>query len=327
MNVLEKIKSKIFAGIILGFLVMIGFALFADLRKLQAVLVEFQWRYLGLAIVFTAVNYLLRFVKWGMYLRELNISLALRESLVVFLSGLTMSITPAKIGEVLKSFLLEKLKGIPISRTAPIVVTERITDLIGMVLLASFGATIFAYGRQLLVGTFLLLALFILVVQSRKTSLTILEFLGKLPLVNRFAGSIRTAYESTFLMLRFPILLKAIAISFLSWFFECWALYMVFKGFFVDQSLVSSMFIFSFSSIAGAVSMVPGGLGVAEGSMTGLMLMQGVPKAVAVAATLIIRFGTLWFGVLIGVSTLMWNLKKFGGAAEEARQNSVEVSS
>ncbi|MFQ6073394.1 MAG: hypothetical protein ACE5KT_11955 [Methanosarcinales archaeon] len=59
------------------------------------------------------------------------------------------------------------------------------------------------------------------------------------------------------------------------------------------------------------VSMLPSGLDVAEGSMTGLLILLNIPKPFAVSATLIIRFCTLWFGVGIGMITLFLFRKKF----------------
>ena len=49
-------------------------------------------------------------------------------------------------------------------------------------------------------------------------------------------------------------------ISSFGWFFECLGLFLVLKGFEKSISISKSTFIFSFSSLAGAVSMIPGGL-------------------------------------------------------------------
>jgi glycosyltransferase 2 family protein len=70
----------------------------------------------------------------------------------------------------------------------------------------------------------------------------------------------------------------------------------------LDLSLVDTVVVFSVGSLAGALSFLPGGLGVAEGSMTGLIQVLGdVPKAAAVAATVLIRLATLWFAVALGL--------------------------
>jgi uncharacterized membrane protein YbhN (UPF0104 family) len=58
--------------------------------------------------------------------------------------------------------------------------------------------------------------------------------------------------------------------------------------------------------------MLPGGLGVAEGSMWGILVYLGIDKTLAIGATLMIRFGTLWFGVILGLVMLRVNWKYFG---------------
>ncbi|MCS7256595.1 MAG: lysylphosphatidylglycerol synthase domain-containing protein, partial [Thermomicrobium sp.] len=67
-------------------------------------------------------------------------------------------------------------------------------------------------------------------------------------------------------------------------------------------------FVLSVSSIAGALSLLPGGLGAAEAGIAGLLLLlrPGMTPAEAATATVLIRFGTLWFGVLTGCVALLW---------------------
>ena len=95
---------------------------------------------LGLALA----NYTIRFVRWALYLRARSVRIPLGSSALVFGAGLSLSITPGKIGELVKSYLLRELHDIPVTRTAPIVIAERVSDLIALVLLAVVGVA--AYG-------------------------------------------------------------------------------------------------------------------------------------------------------------------------------------
>jgi len=64
--------------------------------------------------------------------------------------------------------------------------------------------------------------------------------------------------------------------------------------------------IYAGTTIAGALSFLPGGLGVTEGAMT-LALVSGAAhfdRASAVAATLLTRLATLWFAVALGIAFL-----------------------
>ena len=62
----------------------------------------------------------------------------------------------------------------------------------------------------------------------------------------------------------------------------------------------------------GAVSALPGGLGAADASIGGLLIiLLDLSKEMSVAATLLIRLCTLWFGVGIGLVALFLYRKRF----------------
>ena len=75
---------------------------------------------------------------------------------------------------------------------------------------------------------------------------------------------------------------------------------MVFKALAVDFSLGAATFLYAFATLFGAPS--PGGIGASDAALVeGTLLMSpGTSMEVALAATLLIRVATLWFGVLMG---------------------------
>ena len=69
------------------------------------------------------------------------------------------------------------------------------------------------------------------------------------------------------------------------------------------ETLSIAVFVLAFSTVIGAVSALPGGLGAAEASIAGMLtLLVGITKDTAAAATLLIRFATLWFAVALGLA-------------------------
>src|SRR4029077_10005384 len=111
---------------------------------LGAELTGFAWPVFGAALALALTNYLLRFVRWQLYLRRQNVRGPVASSFYVFMAGLSLSITPAKLGEILKSYLLREMHDVPAPRTAPIVVAERVSDLVALLVLAVVGVA--AYG-------------------------------------------------------------------------------------------------------------------------------------------------------------------------------------
>jgi len=272
-------------------------------------LINFRWEFLPLILVLTLFNYFWRFLKWQYYLGRLEIDIHWLKSLLIFLSGLSMAITPGKVGELLKSYQLKNSTGAPISRTSPIIIAERLTDGIAMIGLAITGLVLYRFGWELLLSLFILVTITILVIQNRRLSLALLSFGERLPIVSRIAHLMGTFYESTFTLLQWRPLLLTILIGLISWSGECAALFFVYAGLGIAISLdlfIKSMFILAISSLVGSASGLPGGLGTADGSMLGLTHLLITPsKAIAGAATLLIRLCTLWFGLGLGVIALI----------------------
>ncbi len=305
----RNIRTGIIFSLLLAFVVMTAIALYSDVPRMLSSLAHFRWAYLPLILGFTLFNYLFRFVKWQYYLRRLRIVLDWRKSLLVFLSGLSMAITPGKVGELLKSYLLRRATGTPISRSAPIIVAERLTDGIAMLALATTGLVLYRFGWQILLLLFVLGILGIALVQNRTLVLACLSYLEKWPKLTRITTAVRTFYESSYTLLQWRPLLLAICIGIVSWSGEGVALYCVYAGLGMTAGLdlfIKALFILAVSSLVGSASGLPGGLGTADGSMVGLTRVLISPSAtVGGAATLLIRLCTLWFGLAIGVAAVL----------------------
>ncbi len=305
----RKIRTGIVFSLALAFIVMTAIALYADLPQMVTALANFRWEFLPLILGLTLFNYFWRFIKWQYYLGRLEIKIHWLQSLLIFLSGIAMAITPGKVGEFLKAYLLKSSTGAPVSRTSPVIVSERLTDGIAMLGLAITGLVLYRFGWELLLVPFILVLLGILVIQNRRLSLALLSFGERLPIVSRIAHLIRAFYESSYTLLQWRPLLLAISIGLISWSGECAAFFLVYAGLGMGFSLdlfIKSMSILAVSSLVGSASGIPGGLGIADGSMLGLTrLLITSSKAIGGAATLLIRLCTLWFGLALGIIALL----------------------
>jgi uncharacterized protein (TIRG00374 family) len=224
----------------------------------------------------------------------------------IFTSGLSMTISPGKLGEVLKSVFVRRVSGAPIARTAPAVIAERATDGTGMVMWGFLGA----FALNLPPWTmlmFLAVAIFgIAVLRSKRLSLAAERILAKLPLVNRFAPHLRDFNGASNELLGTAPLLVGTAISFVSWGLECTGVYLCAVGLGVDKPFLLIVFVFAVSSLLGVLSMLPGGIGAVEASLYGqFVTVANLSTGVAGALTLIIRLATLWFATLLGICGLL----------------------
>lgn len=301
----NKYKKKILLSIVIGAVVYLAFSIYADFDKLLNAFLQFNWLWLPVILSLSFLNYIFRFFKWHYYLKILEIKLSYKTSFLIFLSAFTMSVTPGKMGEVLKSYLLKEENGTPVSKSAPIVLAERLTDFVSIVLLCILGSIVFKYQQVLIVIIGLFFILSIILLSIRGLSLKIIGFFERISFLKKHIQKIHTSYESVYVMLKIKPLIIATFISLISWFFECVGFYLVINIFSnpigLEISMLSATFIYAFSTLIGAIAMLPGGVGMTEASLTGLLVLSNIPKDISVASTIMIRLATLWFAVLVGV--------------------------
>jgi uncharacterized protein (TIRG00374 family) len=237
-------------------------------------------------------------LKWNFFLKSVDVHLNLKDNLFVFFSGLGMIITPAKVGEIWKGWLIKDINGESLSKTVPVVIIDRVTDLIGLIILSALGILYYKEGSYILIILIILFVLFFTAIKSKKISGKIISILENR--AGKYSKDVKTMHN-TFEQLMNPKNMTLMSfLSAFAWFFECLALYFVIIGFGESISVLISTFVFSFASLAGAVSMIPGGLGVAEATFSGLLQYFGLTATISVGVAIIIRFGTLWYGAILG---------------------------
>lgn len=308
-----ELRRKIIWSLLFAFLIYLGLAIYSDWQQLTAALLDFPWLWIWAAIGLTLVNYGGRLARWHWYLRILGAPISPFDSARVFGVGMLMVMTPGKAGEFLKSYMIKRVTGTPMSQTAPAVLAERLTDGFAMLLLAGVG--LFAFpdptARFFAALFFAAFVCFIVVIQIRPLALWALSLGARLPLFKRFAQPLYIFYEGSYTIFRPRNFSIALAVGLVCWAAEGVAYYVVLVGFGAAagwQTLFAAVFIFSISTVIGAVLAMPGGLGGVEGSLVALSRqILGLAAAPATAAALLIRFCTLWLGVLLGiVAFFLW---------------------
>ncbi|HLH74172.1 MAG TPA: lysylphosphatidylglycerol synthase transmembrane domain-containing protein [Chloroflexota bacterium] len=318
---IQSLTRKMLFSIGLGILVIFALSFSADAPRLLTVLEHFDWKVLPVVICLTLLNYCLRFAKWQYYLRVVGIrGMPVSQSALIFVAGLSMAITPAKVGELLKAYLLFHHRGIPVGKSAPIIIGERLTDGVAMVILASAGLVIYRVGWQMLLPIVGAMVIVVGLSQYRKVTRWALHFAERLPLLSSKVHHLEAAMVSANQLFRASNLVLAIGIGVISWGCESVAFYVVLTALGLQASpilAVQAAFILAVSSLLGAASMLPGGLAAAEGSLAGLLLLLKVTRnpSIAAAATLLIRFSTLWLGVAIGMIGLLLAASQLRGVA------------
>ncbi len=329
----HKIRNRLLFSVLLGVLVYAGLTAFSDFEDVANSFGEFRWELLPLILLVTCGNYGLRFVKWQYYLRAIGVTgLRVSDSFLIYFSGLGMVVTPGKVGEWLKSYLLREIHGTSVMRSAPILLAERLTDslallVIGGIWVIVFGPEYWGVVAVIAGGS----AVAVAIARHRPTAERLLRLLERAPLIGRFGHRFAEMYESTYILMQPRAVLMMTVLSVGSWFFEVVAFYLTLVGLGVDGSLdtlLKAAFILPIATLVAAIAIfAPGGLGVAEGLLSSLSIeLLDMSKGDAAVGTVIIRIATLWFGVVVGLVAFAALTRKLARMGKSLDDVTVDVA-
>ncbi len=318
---MKDIRNRVILGALLGLAVLIGLLLYGDVRDMGARLRAFPLWYIPPVLALTLFNYFLRWVKWHYYLRVIGAGeVALLDSAALWVSGFVLALSPGKVAELLKAVVLQMMTGVPVARGAPVVIAERVTDGLAMLVLAALGfggmVSVSAAHRAVLArylpAYFSVLALLLIgiaVIQIRPLFRWLLGVAARLPLLARASHALDDLYTSSYELFRPRALAFAVSLGIISWAGECVGFFLILVGLGLAPTGLlfwQAMFMLAVATVIGALSGLPGGLGAAEFTIAGMvqLLVLGYEDAgFAGTATLLVRLFTLWFAVVLGLVT------------------------
>jgi len=282
------------------------------LASLERIDLGFFLLLLGMALA----SFCFRFLRWHLAARSLGIHVPIGRHMLFFLAGFSMTLTPGRVGEVLRLYLLRKSGGHRYEKTAPLLFIDRLSDVVAIAMIGA-GAAL-AIGRYEMLSAVVLAGAvaanlvffkpgwFILIVNAGYATLR------RSP---RLFARLRVALREMGRLSDHRIYGAVLGLSLASWLTEGYAFHLLLARLAEGSPAASlpeaaGVLVFSLATLAGVITMLPGGLGGAELSMLGMLIALGVPNAAAVAATAVIRVVTLWFAVVVGFVALPFALNQ-----------------
>ncbi len=300
---------------IAGIAVFATISVYGNVSDIGTRMSGFAWWTFAVGLGLAVLSFTLRFLRWNLYLKIHGYQVPLRSSLQIFLSGLALSITPGKVGELIKSYLLRTAHGIPIAATAPIVVAERVTDLVAFLLLGLTGVILYDVGRPMVVAGLVIVGCGIGVLVNRRLTGWFLDLLTSPRRLSKWRPTLRELHGRVAEMVRPWPFCWATTIAVTAWLAEATVFALIVSGFpGTNVPFGLAVLIYSTTTLAGALSFLPGGLLVTEAGMTVLLLSssRGVDQASAAAATILTRLATLWLAVALGLIALALFRRRLG---------------
>ena len=286
------------------------FLFISDYNIISEKISNFKINYLPLILLLVSASWVPLIIKWHFLLKNCEIDIPLTKSILVFLSGTAFEITPGQIGALMKSQILKTIYNIPRTKTAPIVLVEKVYDLIGAILASIIGIIILGVYPYLIVIAILVLAVIFFFMYYRPASELFFKRITKTKFFSKYVENIsefdKIVQKSTSVKIATICILLAVTY----WFIISTAVYYTLIAFDVNTlDYLKVLAIYATSALLGAVSLIPGGVGIAEGTIAGLLTLEGIDISIALVLSVVIRVFTFWFVVAVGFISL-----KFTGA-------------
>ena len=300
-----KIINKIIIIVIAVVGLYATFLIASDINTIADKISSFKIEFLPIIIILVTCSWFVLFTRWHLLLMNSKIFIPKKNSFIIYLSGIALTIIPGKVGELVKSQLLKTKFGIPRSKTVPIVILEQFYTLIGLIVISFFGIWYFELGTYV-IGFFTTVLVFsFILISSKRIFNKLMVILEKRKITSKFVEPLSLSYDTVRKSIRGPIVFYAIALTSIFWLLEAVTVYFVLLSFGVDGiEFLMVIPTYATSIMLGFLSFLPMGLGVVEGSLASFFSLQGIEVSLSLTLVIIIRVFTRWYGVAVGFVAL-----------------------
>ena len=300
-----KIINKIIIIVIAVVGLYATFLIASDINTIADKISSFKIEFLPIIIILVTCSWFVLFTRWHLLLMNSKIFIPKKNSFIIYLSGIALTIIPGKVGELVKSQLLKTKFGIPRSKTVPIVILEQFYTLIGLIVISFFGIWYFELGTYV-IGFFTAVLVFsFILISSKRIFNKLMVILEKRKITSKFVEPLSLSYDTVRKSIRGPIVFYATALTSIFWLLEAVIVYFVLLSFGVDDiEFLMVIPTYATSIMLGFLSFLPMGLGVVEGSLASFFSLQGIEVSLSLTLVIIIRVFTRWYGVAVGFVAL-----------------------
>lgn len=312
----KNLTDKIIIFVVIIIIFYVAILIYSDINAIANRISEIQIRFFPIAFSLMGVQLLALGVRYHRMLRKLGISIPLKESIKIFIAGLSLIATPGGIGTAIKSHILKKKYNIPVSKTLPIIFIERLTELIGILVILSlfFYSTglfesIFAIGF----GFIFVFVMYLLISNGRVFN-SIKALLNKINKIKKFTITLDESKESLIKLTEKNVFSEMIGWSLIAKFAHFSAVYFIFLSLNLDLGFLLSGQIYYTSLVLGYLTLIPSGLIVTESSMIAILLNHGVEFSSATVLVIFTRLITTGLGTILGVISLKLTKMSFSNS-------------
>ena len=273
---------------------------------------QINFQYIPIIISLQIASVFVGSVKFHRLLQKLKIPIPFKESFKLFMLGRFMGITPGGTGIIIKSHLLKKNYGKSISSTLPVLLIERWTEILAiLIIITGLLFWVDIYESKIILGIgCALFVISILVAYNKKSFLLFKKFTQKIKFLNKFASSLDESRDPLSVLSNKRTFSEALGLSLIAKGISLTIVFLCFISVGIDLDYFTTGLIYYTALIAGLLTFIPAGMIVTESSMIALLLEFNVELVIATLGVFFVRIVTLWAGIVMGIITSRLVLKE-----------------
>ena len=281
------------------------FLFVSDYNIISEKISNFKINYLPLILFFVSVSWIPLIIKWHLLLKNCEIDIPLKKSILVFFSGVAFEITPGQVGSLIKAQILKTSSNIPRTKTVPIIAVEKVYDLISAILASIIGIIILGIEPYLIVIAILVLSVIFFFIYYRPASEIFFKRITKTKFFSKYIDNLSEFHAIFQKSTNVKIATICILLGVTYWFIISTAAYYILLAFDINVlDYLTVLAIYTTSILLGAISFIPAGIGITEGTIAGLLTLNGIDVSTALILSVMIRVLTLWYSVGVGFISL-----------------------
>ena len=262
------------------------------------------WSWTGLqAAALCLLNYLLRGVRWRLWMAHYGRHFGLFEGLRLYLAGYAFTPTPGNVGEAVRGLMLARS---PLSTAQSLAIfgAERLADLFCLLLLC-LPALGWLLGHAAVREAMHTSPGAVTVLLAASVFLIFIMLGGLLRYRQRLWHFFPWLREAAQCLALRPLVWFGLTLA--AWAAQGVAVWLLCSAMNVPMPLLTAVGFYAVAMVAGALSALPAGLGGMEAVLIGLLVAQGAATPAAVGVTVLTRLVTLWLAVAIGMVALLYS--------------------
>lgn len=269
---------------------------------------------LPVLVAATLASIALRFARWQWLLHRAGYRVPAGHSLLAYVAGFAFTATPGKVGELLRVRYLVTA-GVPASRVVSAFVYERLFDLAAVLLIALPAAAEFhVFGVAATFVGLVFGAVGLMAANPRLGQRVVVAFrrAGMLRIA-RVVRAVVAGLANIRLWATLPDMLLSLIAGMGAWLVTSWSFVYLLGALGIQLEGFKALALFPVAMLAGAASMLPGGLGSTEATLVALLTLGGAALVPATLSAVGIRLATLWLATLMGMMAFGWLEARRGG--------------